>query len=58
MSQGWLVSAVFGRDEDGSVMELRQRDVDELTTILLKILDGQLLLPLQTHMSKIVLDVR
>ena len=39
-------------------MELRQRDVDELTTVLLKILDGQLLLPLQTHMSKIVLDVR
>jgi len=27
--QGGLAAAVFGRDEDDSAMELRQRDVDE-----------------------------
>ena len=28
-AQGVLAAAVFGRDEDDSAMELRQRDVDE-----------------------------
>ena len=28
-AQGSLAAAVFGRDEDDSAMELRQRDVDE-----------------------------
>jgi hypothetical protein len=39
ISQAGLAVAVFGRDEDGSGMELRQADVDGILLINLKAMD-------------------
>ena len=58
MSQAMLASAVFGRDEDDSEMDLRQRDVDEAVTLLLWILDGRHPIPLTPEFSVVVLDIR
>ena len=59
MRQGYLVAGVFGRDEDDSVMELRQDDVDGVVQVTLSYLDGRLgFVPLQGFWSEVILDIR
>ena len=57
--QGLLAASVFGRDEDDGVMELRQRDVDEIALGMLKNLDGTFQSGLRTPLrSQTLLDIR
>ena len=53
-----LAANVFGRDEDDSVMELRQQDVTEVVEIWNVYLDGRLATPMRGWWSEPVLDIR
>ena len=55
--QALLAAAVWGRDEDDSGLELRQRDMDEGVLVLLAYLDGRMPLPITAQHSGFVLDV-
>ena len=56
--QALLAANVFGRDEDDSVMELRQQDVDDVVGIFSGYLDGREALPLRGGWSEGALDIR
>ncbi len=56
--QALLAANVFGRDEDDSVMELRQQDVSDVVGIFNAYLDGRLALPMKGDWSEAVLDIR
>jgi hypothetical protein len=54
----WLAASVFGRDEEGSEMELRQRDVDECALMVHTILDGSFsIVPLLAKYSQMMLNI-
>ena len=53
-----LAANVFGRDEDDSVMELRQQDVSGVLGIFNLYLDGRLALAMKGEWSEAVLDIR
>ena len=57
MSQVLLVLTVFGRDEDDSMIDLRQRDIDDFATIFLTVRDGRFLFPIQAHHSEVFLNL-
>lgn len=57
MSQVLLVLTVFGRDEDDSMIDLRQRDIDDFATIFLTVLDGRFPFPIQAHHSEVFLNL-
>ena len=56
--QGMVAANVFGRDEDDSVMELRQQDVDEAVGLFLNYLGGRFSMPMKGEWSDVVLDIR
>eukprot|EP01045_Picozoa_sp_COSAG04_P029841 COSAG04_NODE_5005_length_1784_cov_1.227300_4_plen_58_part_00 len=56
--QGMVAANVFGRDEDDSVMELRQQDVDEAVGLFLNYLDGRFSWSMKGEWSDVVLDIR
>ena len=56
--QAMLAANVFGRDEDDSVMELRQQDVTEVVEIWNVYLEGRMTLPMNALWSEAILDIR
>lgn len=57
MRQGYLAASVYGRDEDDSVMALRQRDVDDGLQMCLRLLDGSVPVNLRAEWSDVVLNI-
>ncbi len=53
-----LAANVFGRDEDDSVMELRQQDVTEVVEIWNAYLEGRMTLQMNALWSEAILDIR
>ena len=56
--QAFLAANVFGRDEDDSVIELRQQDVTEVVEMLSGHLDARLPFNMRGWWGEVVLDIR
>ena len=56
LHQGFLVAALYGRDEDDSAMALCQRDVDEGLQMCLILTDGRTQIIPRPEWSEVILN--
>ena len=56
LDQGFLVAALYGRDEDDSAMALCQRDVDEGLQMCLILTDGRTQIIPRPEWSEVILN--
>lgn len=56
MFAAFLTVAVFGRDEDSSLLDLRQQDVDECVMLILACLENGVII-FTPHLSEVILEI-